>query len=366
MWPNTTLLNLLGIELPIIQAPMAGTATVELAAAISAAGGLGSLGLSMATPEEAQAEITRFRALTNRPLNVNFFCHEDLPIDEGRRTAWHTRLAPYRREAGINSDTIPPVIPRLPFNAAMCVAVEISRPEVVSFHFGLPEPGLLRRVKAVGCRVLCSATTVEEAEQLEQAGADAIIAQGVEAGGHRGMFMATNLASQPGTIALVPQVADAVRVPVIAAGGIGDARGIVAAFALGAAGVQMGTAFMACPEAAVSPLHRDALKNARPDDTVLSNVFSGRPGRVLLNRLVRETGPIADMVPVFPTAGVHNQQLRALAEAQGRTDFTPLWSGQAARLGRALPAGEATLRLAREALDRFAKLTVLTTEQSGI
>jgi nitronate monooxygenase len=359
MWPNTMLLSLLGIELPIIQAPMAGTATVELAAAVSAAGGLGSLGLSMASPEEARAEIARFRALTNRPLNVNFFCHEDLPIDEARRAAWHARLEPYRREAGINSDTIPPVTPRPPFNASMCEVVETDRPEVVSFHFGFPAPELLRRVKAAGCHVLCSATTVEEAERLEQAGADAIIAQGVEAGGHRGMFMATNLASQPGTIALVPQVADAVRVPVIAAGGIGDARGIVAAFALGAAGVQMGTAFMACPEAAVSALHREALKNARPDDTVLSNVFSGRPARVLLNRLARETGPIAEVVPVFPTAGVHHQQLRAHAEAEGRTDFTPLWSGQAARLGRALPAGEVTTRLAREALDKFARLTVV-------
>jgi nitronate monooxygenase len=247
----------------------------------------------------------------------------------------------------------------------MCAAVEVGRPEVVSFHFGLPEPGLLRRVKAAGCRVLCSATTVEEAERLEQAGADAIIAQGVEAGGHRGMFIATNLASQPGTIALVPQVVDAVHIPVVAAGGIGDARGIVAAFALGAAGVQMGTAFLACPEAGVSPLHREALRNARPEDTVLSNVFTGGAARVLLNRFVRETGPIADVVPEFPTAGVHNRQLRVHAEAAGRTDFTALWSGQAARLGRALPAGEVTKQLAQETLDTFARLAIAATDKEG-
>jgi nitronate monooxygenase len=357
MWPDRRLLDLLGIELPIIQAPMAGFATVELAAGVSEAGGLGSLGLAMASPDAIWGEVRRFRALTKKPINVNFFCHEGLPVDEGSQRAWHDRLAAYRTEEGISSSDVPsPVVPP-PFGASMCEAVEHIRPEVVSFHFGLPEPTLVARVKAAGCRVLCSATTVKEASRLEELGVDAIIAQGYEAGGHRGMFLTRELASQPGTMALVPQIADAVRVPVIAAGGIGDARGIAAAFALGASGVQMGTAFLFCSEAAVPPLYRAALRVAEADKTVVANVYTGRPARVIENRFVREVGPIADSVPVFPTANVHYQPLRERAEAQGRTDFTALWAGQAAPLGREMPAGELTRTLAVEAQEHLARLS---------
>jgi nitronate monooxygenase len=357
MWPDTGLLDLLGIEIPIIQAPMAGFATVELAAGVSEAGGLGSLGLAMASPDEMRALIQRFRALTTKPINANFFCHEDLPVDPGSHRAWHDRLASYRAEAGLGSNEIPSPVRRPPFGALMCAAVEEMRPEVVSFHFGLPEQSLVSRVKAAGCRVLASATTVQEARRLEERGVDAVIAQGYEAGGHRGMFLTNELASQPGTMALVPQVVDAVSVPVIAAGGIGDARGIAAAFALGASGVQMGTAFLFCPEASLSAPYRAALRAAEADQTVVANVFTGRPARALRNRFVLEVGPIADGVPGFPTAAVHYQPLRERAEAAGRVDFTPLWAGQAAGLGREMAALELTRTLAIEAQERLARLS---------
>jgi nitronate monooxygenase len=358
MWPDLKLIDLLGIEVPIIQAPMAGFATVELAAGVSEAGGLGSLGLSAAAPEDMRSEVKRFRALTKKPLNMNFFCHEDSPFDTPKHLAWHEKLAPYRQEFGLNSNAMPPPARRPPFGPEACAAVEEIRPEVVSFHFGLPAAALMARVKAAGCKILCSATTVREARRLEELGADAIIAQGYEAGGHRGMFLATEITSQPGTMTLVPQVVDAVSVPVIAAGGIGDARGIAAAFALGASGVQMGTAFLFCPESGVPPLHRAALRSAEADQTAMTNVFTGRPARVLLNRFVREVGPMAEDAPQFPTAVAHYNPLRDRAEAKGSTDFTALWAGQTTQLSRAVPAEVLTRMLAVETqalLTRLAK-----------
>lgn len=238
----------------------------------------------------------------------------------------------------------------------MCEVVEEQKPEVVSFHFGLPEPSLLRRVKASRCLVMSSATTVEEARWLEAQGCDAIIAQGYEAGGHRGMFLTDELSTQVGTLALVPQVVDAVTVPVIAAGGIADGRGIAAAFALGASGVQIGTAYLFTPESLISPLHRAALHAARDDETALTNVFSGRPARGLMNRIMREVGPMSDVAPVFPTAGNALAPLKAKAEAAGVSDFSALWSGQAASLGREMGARDLTRRLAGEALQRLALL----------
>jgi nitronate monooxygenase len=356
MWPDNKLNHLLGIEVPIIQAPMAGFATVELAAGVSEAGGLGSLGLSGASPDDMRSDVKRFRALVKKPINMNFFCHEDSPFDTARHRAWHEKLAPYRQELGLNSDAMPPPVRRPPFGPEVCAAVEEIRPEVVSFHFGLPDAALVARIKAVGCKILCSATTVSEARRLEALGADAIIAQGYEAGGHRGMFLAGDITSQPGTLTLVPQVVDAVGVPVIAAGGIGDARGIAAAFALGASGVQMGTAFLFCPESGVPPLHRAALQSAEADQTAMTNVFTGRPARVLLNRFVREVGPIAGDAPQFPTAVAHFNPLRERAEAKGSTDFTALWAGQTTKLGRAVPAADLTRMLAAETQALFARL----------
>ena len=357
MWPDRRLINLFKIEHPLVQAPMAGFGTVELAAAVCEAGGLGSLGCATMQPQLAATTIQELRKLTSKPINANFFCHAQPKADAGREHAWHDRLAPYYRELGIEHEPSPPRLDVAPVSDAICGIVEDTKPEVVSFHFGLPAPALLARVKAAGCRVMSSATTVEEALWLEARGVDAIIAQGYEAGGHRGMFLAADInraiASQPGTLALVPQIVDAVTVPVIAAGGIADGRGIAAAFALGAAGTQIGTAYLLCAEAATSSLFREALRHARGDATVLTNVFSGRPARALVNRLALEIGPISDASPDFPLPLGGLAPLRAKAEQQGSCDFTPFWSGQAARLAREMPAKALTVKLAKEAMARL-------------
>ncbi len=360
MWPDRRLTDLLGIEQPLILAPMAGLGTVALAAAVCDAGGLGSIGCAAMQPQLAAETIEQLRRLTRNPINVNFFCHTRAKADAEREQAWHDRLSPYFRELGVEQEPSPPRLDIEPFGDAMCRVVEAAKPEVVSFHFGLPTPPLLSRIKAAGCRVISSATTVEEALWLETLGADAIIAQGCEAGGHRATFLAANpnhaAVSQVGTFALVPQIVDAVSVPVIAAGGIGDGRGIAAAFALGAAGAQIGTAFLLCPEAATSSLHREALRRAREHVTVLTNVFTGRPARVLASRLALDLGPVSDDAPDFPLPMGEISSLRAKAEQQGINDFTPLWSGQAAPLATEMSAKALTLKLASETTECFARL----------
>lgn len=352
MWPDGRLLDLLGVEHPIIQAPMAGSNLHELAAAVSEAGALGSLPCALLGLDQVRAQLAAFRAVTARPINLNFFCHRPpTPLPE-REARWRERLAPYYAELGVDP-ALAVASGRAAFDGAACELVEEWRPAVVSFHFGLPDDALVARVRATGAKVLSSATTVDEARWLEDHGCDAIIAQGAEAGGHRGMFLSDDVARQVGTMALVPQVVDAVGVPVIAAGGIGDARGIVAAFALGAAGVQLGTAYLRCPEARVSAAHRRALQGARDDATALTNVFTGRPARGIVNRLMREVGPMSGEAPAFPLAGGAVAPLRAASEAKGEGDFSPLWAGQAAGLGREMPAGELTKKLAAEALARL-------------
>ncbi len=356
MWPDRRLIELLGIEIPIVQAPMAGAQDWELVAAVSKAGGLGSLPCAMLAPEKVIEEAGKIRSVTDRPFNLNFFTHTPPRADNAREAAWRDRLAPYYREFGLDPNEPIKGAQRSPFDDKLCAAVEAVKPAVVSFHFGLPENSLLRRVKALGCKVLGCATTAAEARWLMERGADAIIAQGAEAGGHRGIFLNDQLAAQPGTFALVPQVVDAVKVPVIAAGGIADARGIAAAFALGASGVQIGTAFLHGPEAKISEPHRAALKEAKDDSTVLTNVITGRPARGILTRLIREQGPISDAVPEFPLAAAPLAPLRAKAEAQGSGDFSPLWAGQSTALGRAMPAGELVAKLAAETMERLRRL----------
>jgi nitronate monooxygenase len=308
----------------------------------------------MLSPEQIRTDLGVIRQRTAKPINLNFFTHAPPRPDAAREARWQARLASYYTEFGVDPAKPAPSVNRTPFDEAACAIVEEFKPEIVSFHFGLPEPRLLARVRAAGCKVIASATTAAEARWLDERGCDAIIAQGAEAGGHRGMFLTDDVASQPGTFALVPQVVDAVGVPVIAAGGIADGRGIVAALALGAAAVQIGTAYLFCPEAQVPLLHRQALQRARADATALTNLFSGRPARGLINRVMREVGPLAAEAPAFPLAGGALAPLKAAAEAKGSADFSALWSGQAAALGREMPAGDLTRLLAREALARLA------------
>ena len=353
MWPNQRLFDLLGIELPIVQAPMAGANGSAMAIAVSEAGGLGSLPCAMLDVDKARAEIGVIRQQTAKPINVNFFCHTPAKPDPERAAAWKAHLAAYYKELGLDKNVMTPAVNRAPFDEAMCEIVEELRPEAVSFHFGLPHESLMDRVKAAGCVVLSSATTVEEARWLEVRGCDAIVTQGYEAGGHRGMFLNDDISTQAGTMAPVPQVVDAVEVPVIAAGGIADGRGIAAAFALGAAGVQIGTAYLFTPESLITGLHRKALRTGRDDGTALTNVFSGRPARSLLNRVMREVGPISDLAPAFPTASGALAPLKAKAEAAGDSSFSSLWSGQAVGLGRELGAGDLTRQLAEEAAARL-------------
>ncbi len=353
MWPNPRLLDLLGIELPIVQAPMAGANGSAMAIAASEAGGLGSLPCAMLDADKVRAEIGVIRQQTAKPINVNFFCHTPAEPDPERDAAWKARLAGYYEELGLDEDAAAPAVNRTPFDEAMCELVEELKPEVVSFHFGLPYESLLSRVKTAGCVVLSSATTVQEARWLEVRGCDAIIAQGYEAGGHRGMFLDDDVSTQAGTMALLPQVVDAVKVPVIAAGGIADGRGIAAAFALGAAGVQIGTAYLFTPESLITDLHRKALRAGGDDRTALTNVFSGRPARGLMNRVMREVGPMSDLAPAFPTAGGALGPLKAKAEVAGDSAFSALWSGQAASLGREIGAGDLTRQLAEEAAARL-------------
>ena len=329
----------LGFELPVIQAPMAGVQGSRLALAASHAGALGSLPCAMLSPAQIRAELEAVLAAGNPLCNVNFFCHRPQPADAQREAHWREQLAPYYREYGIDEAAIAPAAMRTPFNAESLALVEEFRPAVVSFHFGLPEQDLFDAVRATGALTLCSATTVDEARWLEARGVDAIIAQGLEAGGHRGLFLEHDLANQVGTFALLPRIVQAVDVPVIAAGGIADAAGVAAALRLGADAVQVGTSFLLCDEADTSPVHRAALQSPDAEHTAITNRYSGRPARSIVTRLLRELGPLGD-VPAFPLAGGALAPLRAAAEAEGRGDFSPLWSGQNNSGCRRIPAGD--------------------------
>jgi nitronate monooxygenase len=356
MWPDRRLLDLFKTEFPIVQAPMAGVQDSDIMIGAALGGALPSLPCAMILPEKAREQVNIVRQRVSSPVNLNFFCHKAVDADPQREAIWRKRLTPYYREHGLDPDADIPFANRAPFDDAMCRLVEELKPEVVSFHFGLPEDALLKRVKAAGCIVLSSATIVKEAIWLEEHGADVIIAQGAEAGGHRGMFLTENIAEQPGLFALVPQVVDAVKVPVIAAGGIADGRGIAAAFALGAAGVQIGTDYLRCPESKVSAPGRAALAQGGDDSTVITNVMTGRPARGVANRVMREVGPISPDAPAFPHSATALGPLKAAAEKLGKTDFTNLWAGQAVRLGREMPAAELTRALAGAALKRLSQM----------
>ncbi|MCZ4320890.1 NAD(P)H-dependent flavin oxidoreductase [Pseudomonas anguilliseptica] len=340
-----SLQDLLGIELPLIQAPMAGVQLHGLAAAVSNAGALGSLPCAMLDAAGLRKELQALHEKTSKSYNLNFFCHTPPAADATREATWREALGPYYAEFGIDPTTSGPG--RLPFSAEMADVLDEFRPSVVSFHFGLPSAELLARVKACGAKVLSSATTVAEALWLQANGADAIIAQGLEAGGHRGMFLTDELSSQLGTFALLPQIVQAVRLPVIAAGGIADAQGVRAAMALGAAGVQIGTAYLCCDEASTSALHRAALHSPAARHTALTNLFSGRPARGIVNRVIRELGPISALAPEFPQATAAIAPLRTKAESLGSGDFSPLWAGQNVSGCKSIGAAELTRELAQ-------------------
>ncbi|QWT19470.1 nitronate monooxygenase family protein [Bacillus sp. NP157] len=348
-WTDRRLSDLFRIDHPLLLAPMAGSGGAALAIAVAKAGGLGSIPCSSITVEKATSDVADFRGAVAAPLNLNFFAHERRTPSEAENARWLDRLAPYFGEFAVDPAGLPAAGGRAPFDDAMCRMVESLKPEVVSFHFGLPARELLERVRATGAKILGSATTVAEGRWLAEHGVDAVIAQGNEAGGHRGNFLTDDMATQPGLFALLPQMVDALEIPVIAAGAVADGRGMAAALMLGAAGVQVGTAYLLSDESTSVPVHKAALKQARDDNTAVTNVLTGRPARGVINRIMREVGPLSPDALPFPLAGGPLAPMRAATEKLGKGDFQPLWSGQAGALAREEPAETITRRILDQA-----------------
>jgi len=338
--------KMLNLAFPIIQAPMAGVQDSALAIAVSNAGALGSLPCAMLSSEALHVELSKLRSATDKPFNVNFFCHRSPMPDAAAEAQWQKALLPYYEELGLDADAIPSGPGRLPFSDEAADILAAFRPAVVSFHFGLPSAELLARVRSWGSRIFSSATTLEEALWLEEQGVDAVIAQGVEAGGHRGMFLTDDLTTQVGTFALLPQLKQALRVPVIAAGGIATPEGVKAALALGADAVQVGTSYLLCHEATTSAVHRQALQSVQARHTAITNLFTGRPARGIVNRIMQELGPVSQLAPTFPLATSAIAPLRAKAESLGSGDFSPLWAGQNTQGCKEVGAAEMTRWLA--------------------
>ncbi|MFM1818388.1 MAG: hypothetical protein RL364_1248 [Pseudomonadota bacterium] len=320
-----TLARIFGTRYPLIQAPMAGAQDERLALAVSAAGGLGSLPAAML---DADALHTKLQVLqgSGLPYNVNFFCHKQEPLTPVASQTWQTTLAPYYAQYGLNPNTPAASASRRPFDAHMAEVLEAFRPTVVSFHFGLPEKDLLAAVKARGAFVLSSATTMREALWLQANGADGIIIQGLEAGGHRGHFLDKDVGLQSPSLDLLAAVAKQISLPLITAGGIAQASDVAEAMTLGASAVQAGTAFLLCDEALTGPLHRTRLRDVAAP-TELTNVFTGGLARGLVNRALQELGPVNAYAPPFPYATGAMLPLRTQAESLAQDDFTPLWSG---------------------------------------
>ncbi|PKH03140.1 2-nitropropane dioxygenase [Psychromonas sp. MB-3u-54] len=338
--------RLFDTDFPIIQSPMAGVQDSRLTIAVCQAGGLGSLPCGMLSIDKVIGEIQLIKKATDKPYNLNFFCHEMPDYDQKKQSKWQAQLNPYFTELGVECESLPNSATRIPFNHDVADAIESFHPEFISFHFGLPDRELLARVKSWGTKVVSSATTIKEALWLESKGVDGIIAQGLEAGGHRAMFFSDDISTQVGMSALVPQIVNKVSVPVIAAGGIADSQGVQAALLLGAGAVQIGTTYLLCTEAKTSQLHRSALKHSKSQHTAITNIFSGRPARGIVNRAIKELGYISAFAPDFPYASIEMTQLRGHFEKLGVDDFSPLWSGQNISGCKEISAKELTLRLA--------------------
>jgi nitronate monooxygenase len=339
--------TLLNVELPIIQAPMAGAHASEMTIAVCKAGGLGSLPCAMMDHATIERELTTIRdQIGTRAYNVNFFCHTAPQPDAQREAAWRQTLMPFFKELDLDPSGIEPGPGRMPFDQAAVDVLKAFRPPVVSFHFGLPDATLLKQVKSWGTKILASATTVQEGLWLQSHGADAVIAQGLEAGGHRGIFLSDDISTQVGLFALLPQLVSALEIPVIAAGGVAHADGVRACLSLGAVAAQIGTSYLLCNESNISALHRQALQSQAAQHTALTNLFTGRPARGIMNRYMRELGPLRDDAPQFPLATTTAFALRTAAEKQGSSDFSPLWAGQNTEGCDSIDAGTLTRRLA--------------------
>lgn len=355
MWPDRRLTDLFGIDHPILQAPMAGSATPSLAAAVCNAGGLGAIGSAEMSPDQIRTAAEEVRARTNLPFNLNFFVGDAPVTDPAVLARARNRLRPFYDELGLGSppDTLPDLGPS--FDDTRLALLLDLRPAVVSFHFGVPDAAALAALRSAGIILISTATTVAEARALEAAGVDAIIAQGWEAGGHRGSHLPSEPCAGVGTLALVPQIVDAVRLPVIAAGGIGDGRGIAAAFALGAAGVQMGTAFLSCPEAGTDPRRRALLARATEQDTMVTDAVSGRSARAVRSRYAETMEAAREPLPAFRQMyGLTGPLLDA-----GRDEVASFHLyGQAARLNRAIPTAGLMRMLVDETEAAFARLSV--------
>jgi nitronate monooxygenase len=347
--PPTAVTELLGIERPILQAPMASAATPALAAAVSEAGGLGALGSAMLPVDELRRQTAELRGGTDRPFQLNFFCHEPPVVDEAVAARAREYFTPLYDELGLGEPPEPSV-PPVEFDEARLEAVLELRPPVVSFHFGLPSEAALSAIRDTGARILATATTVAEARHLEQHGVDAVVAQGTEAGGHRGSFLVEGDDGPVGTLALVPQVVDAVAVPVIAAGGIADGRGLAAVLTLGAGAAQIGTAFLRCPESGISETYREALRDAQADGTILTRAVSGRPARALRNRMTSE------LSGVLPYPAQLSLTVPLWGQAAQARQFQPMWSGQGAGMAAELPAGELVETISGDATGILASL----------
>lgn len=337
--------ELFGIDLPVIQAPMAGVQGSQLAIAVSKAGGLGSLPCGMLDTDTLRTELSAIQANTNKPFNVNFFCHKPPNPDLAREQQWQVSLGNYYEEYDIDPTTISSSTSRKPFDQQAAEILGQFKPPIVSFHFGLPSPELLNYIRSWNAKIMSTATTVEEAIWLEANGADIVIAQGLEAGGHRGMFLNRDLTTQMGTLALVSQIVPAIRLPVVAAGGIADNKGIAAVMKLGAVAAQIGTAYLLCPEATTRSVHRAALKRPEARHTAITNLFSGGAARGMFNRFMLEHGPMSDKAPPYPLASAAVAPLRTKAESQGKGDFSPLWAGQNTTGCKEIPAADLTYAL---------------------